>query len=165
MISCMSNIANIEPDAPQPLLVTASGDPLPTRSYMMTPIQTGQLQAVHEFIIVDSLVTPVILGNNFSTGNWPWFLKLTDNNLFQHQTSKKSPKLFRAGFMKANIGGWMQDKEQCLCHSGSRRARVRCSIPWFSDTEMYDIPKCEHDSLYQKLSTCSQICSAQNQER
>ena len=40
MIPRMSNVTNVEPHASQPLLVTASGDPLPIKGYIRAPIQT-----------------------------------------------------------------------------------------------------------------------------
>lgn len=69
MISRMSNVATIEPHAPQPSLITASGDPLPIISYIRAPVLIGQLRAMHEFIVVDSLVTLVILGTDFLQEN------------------------------------------------------------------------------------------------
>ena len=62
-------MTNIKPLAPLPSLVTAPGDPLPIRGYIRAQVRIGQLRVMHEFIVVDSLVTPVILGADFLQEN------------------------------------------------------------------------------------------------
>ena len=58
---------NIVPvEATQPIqLVTAAGDQLPIIGNIHAPLQVGELQVTHEFVVVDKLVTPVILGVDF----------------------------------------------------------------------------------------------------
>ena len=50
-------------------LVTASGDPLPILGCVHAPITLGELKLLHEFVVVESLVAPVILGVDFLRGN------------------------------------------------------------------------------------------------
>ena len=48
-----------------PKLVTASGQPLSVVDHIAATVQIGQLKVRHNFIVVNSLVTPVILGTDF----------------------------------------------------------------------------------------------------
>ena len=48
-----------------PKLVTASGQPLSVVDHIAATVQIGQLKVRYNFI-VNSLVTPVILGTDFS---------------------------------------------------------------------------------------------------
>ena len=45
-------------------LVSAAGEPISVVGKVVAPIQVGNLQ-VHNFVIVHSLITPVILGMDF----------------------------------------------------------------------------------------------------
>ena len=47
-------------------LVTASGEPLPILSYVEAPVEmTNTVKATHQFLVVHSLIYPVILGTDF----------------------------------------------------------------------------------------------------
>ena len=56
--------------------MTASGDSLPIVDRIRAPIRIGKLKLMHEFVVVQSLVAPVILGTDF----------LHDNALLLHFT-------------------------------------------------------------------------------
>ena len=43
-------------------LVTASGDKLPILQNVKASIQLGELNVIHKFVVVKTLVAPVILG-------------------------------------------------------------------------------------------------------
>ena len=50
----------------QPLrLVTASGEPLPIVDHIVAPVRVQQLDVDHDFVVVNNLVAPVILGIDF----------------------------------------------------------------------------------------------------
>ena len=67
----LDNARNVVPvKAVKPLrLVTASGDQLPIVRHVRAPVKLGELQLLHDFVVVDSLVAPVILGVDFLHGN------------------------------------------------------------------------------------------------
>ena len=46
-------------------LVTASGDKLPITGYLKTSIEVEGQKFTHNFLVVDKLITPVILGIDF----------------------------------------------------------------------------------------------------
>ena len=49
----------------RPKLVTASGEPLPMVDHIEATVEIGQLKVRHNFLVVESLVTPAILGTDF----------------------------------------------------------------------------------------------------
>ena len=50
---------------PQIQLVTASGDKLPIKDYIKVPIEVQGEKLTHDFLVVNKLITPVILGIDF----------------------------------------------------------------------------------------------------
>ena len=50
---------------PQIQLVTASGDKLPITDYVRVPIEVQGNKLSHDFLVVNKLITPVILGIDF----------------------------------------------------------------------------------------------------
>ena len=46
-------------------LVTASGEKIPVLDYIKTPVRLGELESMHQFVVVEKLVCPVILGVDF----------------------------------------------------------------------------------------------------
>ena len=50
-------------------LLTASGDQLPIVCHIRTQVKLGELELLHEFVVVESLVTAVILGVDFLQRN------------------------------------------------------------------------------------------------
>ena len=50
-------------------LVTASGDQLPILQHVKAAVKLGELNVVHEFVVVKTLVAPVILGIDFLQRN------------------------------------------------------------------------------------------------
>ena len=56
---------------PQIQLVTALGDKLPIKDYVRVPIEVQGEKLTHDFLVVDKLITPVILGIDFlRTKTW-----------------------------------------------------------------------------------------------
>ena len=50
-------------------LVTASGDPLTILDRVRAPVKIGDLELIHDFVVVENLVSPVILGVDFLHNN------------------------------------------------------------------------------------------------
>ena len=70
-------------------LVTASGDQLPILQHVKASVQLGELHVLHEFVVVKTLVAPVILGIDFLQGNG-LMLDFTQNPV---AVSKRPPKV------------------------------------------------------------------------
>ncbi len=62
-------IVKIVPAKPPVQLVTASGDHLPIVDHVQAPVQLGELAMIHNFVVVESLVSPVILRVDFLQEN------------------------------------------------------------------------------------------------
>ena len=50
---------------PKLRLVTASGEPMLITGCIQAPVRISQLEITHQFLVVERLVTPVILGVDF----------------------------------------------------------------------------------------------------
>ena len=62
------NVVRVE--ARRPLqLVTASGEKLPIVGHVRVPVKLGELELLHDFVVVENLVAPVILGVDFLHSN------------------------------------------------------------------------------------------------
>ena len=67
IITCGDKITTLT-SLPPLKLITASGEPLPISGCVRLPVKINQLQVfIHNFIVVDRLVAPVILGLDFLT--------------------------------------------------------------------------------------------------
>ena len=55
---------------PELQLKTASGEQLLVQDFVCTQVQLDQLKVKHNFVVVDSLVVPVILGVDFFAKEW-----------------------------------------------------------------------------------------------
>ena len=55
--------------APKLRLVTASGEPMLITGCIQAPVRISQLEITHQFLVVERLVTPVILGVGFLQHN------------------------------------------------------------------------------------------------
>ena len=85
-------------EAAKPLkLMTASEERLHIIGYIQAPIKLGELELGHEFVVVNSLVAPVILGVDFLHAN-SLVLAFTQSPVMVchvEPTSKPSPNLIR----------------------------------------------------------------------
>ena len=164
MVPRMSNVTNIKPLAPQPSLVTASGDPLPIRGYIRAQVRIGQLRVMHEFIVVDSLVTPVILGADFlQENNVALDFSSSPVTVFSSKVpsldscqQKPSPNDPQQELWKPVWEDERKIRNKICATLTSDNPELdavdECSIPRFSDPETYDIPKCEHTDLSQVVN-------------
>ena len=62
-------IVRIRPDTSPLRLVTASGEELPIFNHIRARIHLGELEFMHDFVVVNCLVSPVILEVNFLHAN------------------------------------------------------------------------------------------------
>ena len=85
-------------------LVTASGDQLPIIQHVKATVQLGELIVSHEFVVVKTLVAPVILGVDFLHKHG-FMLDFTHNPVMVSSSSQKAEALVEksiavAQFMK-----------------------------------------------------------------
>ena len=68
VLSHASGVTRVRP-MPELQLKTASGEQLPVQDFVCTQVQLDQLKVKYNFIVVDRLVVPVILGVDFLQKN------------------------------------------------------------------------------------------------
>ena len=128
---------------------------------------------MHEFIVVDSLVTPVILGTDFLQEN-NVALDFSSSLITVFSSKAPTPDQQKISPNNSEQDAWkpiwederkMRNKVCATLTKEEPELDVvdECSIPRFSDPEIYDIPKCEHDSLSRVINEFADFL-AQNQE-
>ena len=65
---CASQVEQV-PAEKRVRLVTASGEDLPMVDHIQVPVQMGELEVLHNFVVVESLVASIILGVDFLHDN------------------------------------------------------------------------------------------------
>ena len=69
LLQKLDSIVQIPPKTSPLQLVTASGEELPILDNVRVPIHLGELKLMHNFVVVNNLVSPVILGVDFLQAN------------------------------------------------------------------------------------------------
>ena len=128
---------------------------------------------VHKFLVVDSLVTPVILGTDFlhcQENNVTLDFSTSPVTVFSSKVlipdpQQRSPKNSKQDLLKPI---WEEERKMRNKVCATLTTKVpesgvidECSIPRFSDPDMYDVPNVNRVA-YHKLSVNSQICLEQN---
>ena len=130
-------------------LVTASGDDLPILNHVRARIQVGELKFIHDFVVVGSLVAPVILGVGFLHGNG-LFLDFTDTPVkVQHAKSDLSAQ---SGFQVAAVQ--IHPMYEAFCKTQLKVCAIaaveqpgadvvdECVIPMYLKPASIELPKC-----------------------
>ena len=137
-------------------LVTASCEPLLVIDHIRVKVEIKDLRLVHDFLVVDSLDTPVILGIKF----------LQDNQLILDFSCvpvgiKVSGAQSKCNDEKSNEWRrvWTAEREHrkgvCAAlveEQPGINAADEYSIPRFSGPDQYDIPECDRPNLAQVVS-------------
>ena len=79
------DVVRVEPGKPVQL-VTASGEQLPILEHIRVPIKLGELELLHEFVVLENLVAPLILGVDFLHGNG-LVLDFTQSHVVVHRAN------------------------------------------------------------------------------
>ena len=129
-----------------PKLVTASGQPLSVVDHIAATVQIGQLKVRHNFIVVNSLVTPVILGTDFLQKHGltldftadPVTVYQSRNELSDAEIPEQVQSVWeaeRATKKKRFAAAVLEDQTADVVDE--------CAIPRFGGPVTYDFPKCE----------------------
>ena len=136
-------------DTPKGLrLVTASGENLPIEDYVRARVKIGELDIAHDFVVVKSLVTHVILGVDFLHKNAlmldfttnPVSIQLAQGSMSNEESDVK-PMFESACKTKAKI-----------CAVSALQATPvdiadECAIPMYGRASNYELPLCQTQSL------------------
>ena len=146
--------------APQGLLlVSAAGEPIPVLGQITLPIQLGDVKVDHSFIVVQSLITPVILGIDFMQKHGlvldftttPITIRSQTLHLRCQSDHDVEPLLsaMRKVKMKvAAVPSMSQSTEEMIDD---------CAIPIFDKTPIYELPKCSDPNLLSLVETHKQL--------
>ena len=129
-----------------PKLVTASGQPLSLVDHIAATVQIGQLKVRHNFIVVNSLVTPVILGTDFLQKHGltldftadPVTVYQSRNELSDAEIPEQVQSVWeaeRATKKKRFAAAVLEDQTADVVDESA--------IPRFGGPVTYDFPKCE----------------------
>ena len=150
---------------PRVRLITAAGEPLPVVGLVQVPVQVGNFKTTHDFLVVDCLIYPVILGVYFLHKN-ALTLDFTSTPVSVYHSGtvlETSPEM-----------GELWNREQ---HAKSKRCAAAiasdespnmiddCSIPKYGNAPQFDVPCCVDDEIntlltkYQCLFKTVQNCS------
>ena len=135
-------------------LVTASGEPISILDHVRAPVQLGDLEVTHDFVVVKSLVAPVILGVDF---------------LYKHGVVldfTRTPVAVRHSYTKSSPQpqGNSTPEQLLPVYEASQKARARacvitaitdpttdvvdeCAVPKFGGPVHTELPTCSRSDL------------------
>ena len=132
---------------PKLRLVTASGEPMLITGCIQAPVRISQLEITHQFLVVERLVTPVILGVDFlqqhnlvlNFASSP--VAISNPTQLVEQTSEAIPTALQPiiaaeSHLKSKICAVAAVEDQ------GDDPVDHCSIPDFQDTINCELPKC-----------------------
>ena len=126
-------------------LVTASGDKLPILQHVKASIQLGELNVLHEFVVVKTLVAPVILGIDFLQANG-LMLDFTHNSV---TVTVRSPKLTstQSSMAIAQIVPIYEATQKgvpqaCAVSESEDNIVDECAIPDYTVPSSSELPAC-----------------------
>ena len=118
---------------PNMRLVTASGDNLPTYGYVQAPVIIGKHYYTHEFIVVNDLVAPLILGTDFLSQH-ALVLDYTSHPVsIYHSRMKGRPQQLPLKSMEKVC-------TMVTTENSTTNVIDHCAIPIYSKQQQFEIP-------------------------
>lgn len=140
-------------------LVTASGDPLPIKAHLLLPVVIGEKSMLHNYVVVNSLVVPVILRVDFLQ---------THGVLLDFSTTPVK-------FGTTNVPDVSSNQELCkvAIYKAEQTEKIKrcpiavlqdvadivdeCAIPWFNKEDVIELPHSTNTHLQQLLQQYQQL--------
>ena len=121
-------------------LITASGEPLPILSCIEAPVQiAGSFKAVHKFLVVQSLIYPVILGTDFLYKHQICLdFTSTPVTVQQHDTDLQDIQ----PMWNAELEAKAKRYATAAILNSSPDVVDECSIPQYNKPISFDMPPC-----------------------
>ena len=140
------DVARVVPQ-PQVQLLTASKEPVPVRDYIHAHLQIKHLALAHEFLVVDTLVAPVILGVDFLQNN-ALVLDFTSTPITVC-SGKQSPPYVAS--TPRPLSQQTKDDETVIAAIADQNdlsgdALEECAVPQFN-TNKIELPECPKTNL------------------
>ena len=132
-------------------LVTASGDSLPIVDCIVAPVRIGDLELMHEFVVVQNLVAPVILGIDFLHDN-ALVLDFTETPVRvlrePMQQSKTNVSIAKELPMYQST---RKEQAKVCAIAGIEQPNTdvidECAVPMYQKPTSIDLPECPKHSL------------------
>ena len=131
-------------------LVTAAGTHLPIADYVQASAKIGNVEVTQQFLVVDSLIAPVILGIDFMKRH-KVTLDFTTTPIGVHfhgieLSQQELPQELR------EMWDTRRNEKSKVCATAMLDDSTadpvdECSIPLFNEKTRYDLPKYENESL------------------
>lgn len=131
-------------------LVTAAGTPIQVENYVQAPVKIGNAEVTQQFLVVDSLIVPVILGYDFMTKHKitldfttrPVGVHFNGAQIAQHEVPEEVQEMWNT----------RRNEKSKVCaaaivEDNSIDTVDECSIPVFKKETSYDLPTCANCSL------------------
>jgi len=131
-------------------LVTAAGTPIQITNYVQAAVKVGNAEVTQQFLVVDSLIAPVILGIDFMKRHkvtldfttTPVGIHLNGVKLAQQELPQELQEMW-----KARCNEKSKVCAAAILDDGTVDPVDECSIPLFNAETSYDFPNCENESL------------------
>ena len=127
-------------------LVTAAGNPLPILDHVRVAVKLGELEIMHNFVLVENLVSPVILGVDFLHEN-RLVLDFTTTPVCVHHSNTSSTQENAADAEVLAVYDAAQKMHSKACavpntQSGGTDMIDECAIPEFQKPMSIELPEC-----------------------
>lgn len=137
-------------------LVTASGDDLPIMGYVRARVEIGELNILHNFVVVENLVAPVILGVDFLHANslvldfarFPIMIRQATSQPTQPQRQLVVEPLWEA---ERNVQG-----KACAIRAYDEFQTdmvEECAVPQYEQPPQIELPECNKPCFLSVLNT------------
>ena len=131
-------------------LVTAAGTPIQITNYVQAAVKVGSAEVTQQFLVVDSLIAPVILGIDFMKRHkvtldfttTPVGIHFNGVKLAQQELPQELQEMW-----KARCNEKSKVCAAAILDDGTVDPVDECSIPLFNAETSYDFPNCENESL------------------
>lgn len=131
-------------------LVTAAGTPIAITDYVKAPVKIGNVEVTQQFLVIDSLISPVIFGIDFMKRH-EVTLDLTTTPVGVHFNGvelacQELPQELQE-MWEARRSEKSKACAAAILDNSTDDPVDECSIPLFNAKMSYDLPKCENESL------------------
>ena len=131
-------------------LIAAGGSSLHIKDYVQAPVQTGDAEVIQQFLVLENLISPVILGLDFMKKHKvtldfttsPVSLCFNGINCTQQQSPQELNDMWSLQFVEKS-----KVFSAAVVNDSSVDVIDECSIPDFGANVINDYPDCEHRSL------------------
>ena len=163
VLNKMQGITKIQAEVTSLRLVTASENQLPMLDHIRVPVILGELKLMHDFVVVESLVSPVILGIDFlqsnalvlDFGKTPVQVSLSKQHTNELQSNATPPVALEMYETHRRTRA-----KVCTVKEIERPGDdvvEECAIPMFIEPSSIELPQCQHPDFLRIIREYSNL--------